>query len=217
VPTLERNSFRFLPPFLTAGALPLIDKIALVFVRLKFTPNMLTVLGLLAGLAAGLLFGLARPLGACLALLLSGVLDVIDGLVAAKTNTKSRYGAILDSTLDRYSESFLYMGLAFHFRTHWALWLAVLAFLGSMMVSYTRARAEGLGFECKIGLMQRAERLTLLGLAALLSTIFPIFDAAMIAALGLIALFSNITALQRTMSVRSAEQHIMKKKDVRNE
>lgn len=213
MPTLERNPFRFLPPFLITGATYLIDKIALVFIRLKITANALTVLGLLASLGAGLLFGLARPLGACLALLLSGVLDITDGLVAEKTNTKSRYGAILDSTLDRYSESFIYMGLAFHFRTHWPLWLAVLAFLGSMMVSYTRARAEGLGFECKIGLMQRAERLTLLGLAALLSTIFPIFDAAMIAALGLIALFSNITAFQRTMSVRSAELRILKRKD----
>lgn len=170
-------------------------------------------MSLLAGIAAGGMFALERPLSAWFALLACGFLDVFDGQVAALTNAKTAFGAILDSTLDRYSEFFIYAGLAFHFRSGWALWLAFLAFLGSAMVSYTKARAEGLGFACNVGIMQRAERLAVLGTATLLGAAFRIFDAAMITALGLIAVFSNVTAIQRIWTVKEGEQKKSSKRE----
>ena len=137
----------------------------------------------------------------------------LDGKVAAGTNRTSLFGAIFDSTLDRYSEFFMYIGLAAYFRNHWALWVAILAFLGSAMVSYTRARAEGLGIDCKIGIMQRAERLILLCLGSIIGSLAKIFDPVMIAVLGVIALISNFTALQRTFYVKKIENQMNQKKE----
>jgi phosphatidylglycerophosphate synthase len=209
----KSEAFRFLPKSLLRWGANLGERISQVLVALKLSPNALTGLGLLAGMAAGLLFFLERPLWAWLALFVCSALDVLDGKVAVLTNRTSAFGAILDSTLDRYSEFFIYLGLALHFRTHWGLWLACLAFLGSTMVSYTKARAEGLGFACHIGIMQRAERMVVLGAGALLGSVFKIFDAALITALALIALFSNITAVQRVLLVKKAEQQRLLKRE----
>lgn len=209
----KSEAFRFFPKSLLRWGANLGDKISLGLVGLKLSPNALTGLGLVAGMAAGLLFFLERPLWAWLALFVCSVLDVVDGKVAVLTNRTSAFGAILDSTLDRYSEFFIYLGLALHFRPHWGLWLAFFAFLGSTMVSYTKARAEGLGFACHIGIMQRAERMVVLGTGALLGSVFKIFDAAMITALALIALFSNITAVQRILLVKKAEQQRLLKRE----
>jgi CDP-diacylglycerol--glycerol-3-phosphate 3-phosphatidyltransferase len=202
-----------LPKSLLRWGANLGDRISLVLVGLKLSPNALTGLGLLAGMAAGLLFFLERPLWAWLALFVCSALDVLDGKVAVLTNRASAFGAILDSALDRYSEFFIYLGLALHFLPHWGLWLAFFAFLGSTMVSYTKARAEGLGFACHIGIMQRAERMVVLGTGVLLGSVFKIFDAAMITALVLIALFSNITAVQRILLVKKAEQQRLLKRE----
>ncbi len=209
----KSEAFRFFPKLLLRWGANLGDKISLGLAGLKLSPNALTGLGLVTGMAAGLLFSLERPLWAWLALFVCSVLDVVDGKVAVLTNRTSAFGAILDSTLDRYSEFFIYLGLALHFRLHWGLWLAFFAFLGSTMVSYTKARAEGLGFACHIGIMQRAERMVVLGTGALLGSVFKIFDAAMITALALIALFSNITAVQRILLVKKAEQQRLLKRE----
>lgn len=210
----EPEKFRFLPKAVIAGALGVSDKISLFFVRLKFTPATLTVLGLLAGLAAGILFALGHPLWAWLAIIVCGFADTIDGRVAARTNKRSAFGAILDSSFDRYTEFFIYTGLAVAFLGRWLMGLAALAFLGSTMVSYTRARAESLGFECKIGMMQRAERLFLVGAGAFIGSVFNIYDAAMITALALVGLFSNITAVQRIFYVQKVERDRAGKGDV---
>jgi len=130
---------------------------------------------------------------------------MLDGKVAVKSNRQSLFGAIFDSTLDRYSEFFIYLGLAAHFRSHWALWIIFFTLLGSTMASYTRARAEGLGIECKIGIMQRAERMALLFSGAIAGSILKIFNPVMIAVLAIIALVSNITAFQRLFYVKKIE------------
>ncbi|MBM3296563.1 MAG: CDP-alcohol phosphatidyltransferase family protein [Candidatus Aminicenantes bacterium] len=174
--------------------------------RVKVSPNVLTGLGFLAGLEAGLFFALRRPVLAGAAVVVCGALDILDGQVAARTNRRTKFGALLDSTLDRYAEFCMYFGLALSFRGTWLQWVPVGAFLGSVMVSYTRARAEGLGFECREGFMQRAERLILLALASLAGPLLGVFDIAMTAVLGLIALVSNITAVQRTLLVRALER-----------
>jgi len=197
---------RILPHKIINLALDSADSIATIFVSLKFTPNAISIIALLLGLGAGLLFALSHSLWAGIVIVLCGLFDVLDGKVAAKTNKKSLFGAIFDSTLDRYSEFFIYLGLAYYFRSHWALWLAFFTFLGSSMVSYTRARAEGLGVECDIGIMQRAERMVLLALGAIVGSALEVFDPVMIGVLIIIALVSNFTALQRTFHVQKIER-----------
>lgn len=197
---------RILPQKIITIALDSADSIASIFVSLKFTPNAISIIALLSGIGAGVLFALSQPLWAGLVIVLCGLFDVLDGKVAAKTNKKSLFGAIFDSTLDRYSEFFIYLGLAYYFRAHWALWLAFFTFLGSTMVSYARARAEGLGIACDIGIMQRAERMVLLALGSIVGSAFDVFDPVMIAVLIIIALISNFTALQRTFHVQKIEK-----------
>jgi len=198
------KNFQCLPRKWDGGVSRFAEGAARSFVRLGFTANALTVLSLAAGAAAGALFGFDRPFLASAAILVCGIFDGLDGKVAAARGTSSAFGALLDSTLDRYAEAFIFMGLAVHFRRHWALWLALAALVGGFMVSYTRARAEGLGFECRSGLMRRPERFLLVGLAALAGGLFPVFDPVMIASLGAIALLSNVTAVQRVALVRKA-------------
>jgi CDP-diacylglycerol--glycerol-3-phosphate 3-phosphatidyltransferase len=196
---------RILPKKLIIFTINGVDNLANLFVSLKITPNALSVFALILGLGAGILFSFSKPLLAGIVIVFCGLFDMLDGKVAVKTNKKSLFGAIFDSTLDRYSEFFIYLGLAYFFRNHWALWLLFFTFLGSSMVSYTRARAEGLGIECKIGVMQRAERMVLLASASILGSAFRVFNPAMIGVLIAIAIVSNITAFQRTFYVRKVE------------
>ncbi|MEA3421394.1 MAG: CDP-alcohol phosphatidyltransferase family protein [Acidobacteriota bacterium] len=200
-----QKTFRILPEKLVSSVLDFSQKVAVLFINLKISPNKLTVTAFLAGLAAGVLFFFERPLLAGITILISGAFDILDGKVAAKSNRESLFGAIFDSTLDRYSEFFIYLGLAAYFRNHWALWIIFFTFLGSTMVSYTRAKAEGLGIECKIGIMQRAERMVLLFSGAIAGSILKIFNPVMIAVLAIIALVSNITAFQRLFYVKKVE------------
>jgi len=185
-----------------------------LLVGLDISPNFITFLALLAGLAAGALFAFNHPGWAVVLIFICGALDVVDGKVAVKAKKQSLYGAIFDSTLDRYSEFFIYFGLAYYFRGRWPMWIPYFTFLGSTMVSYTRARAEGLGIECKVGFMQRAERMILLVLGTLIGTIFRVFDPAMIVVLTGIAVISNITALERTLLVRKIERQRNTDKEV---
>jgi CDP-diacylglycerol--glycerol-3-phosphate 3-phosphatidyltransferase len=191
-----------------------LGRFAGVLTRLHFSPNFISVLALLAGMAAGALFALGRPVAAGLLVIVCGVLDVLDGKVAVNSQKKTLTGAIFDSTLDRYSEFFIYFGLAIYFRHGgWTQWLPFFSFLGSAMVSYTRARAEGLGIDCRVGLMQRAERIVLIVIAALAGGIFRVFDIAMIIVLVAIALVSNFTAFQRVYHVRKVEIQMKKGKE----
>lgn len=200
-----QKTFRILPEKLESSVIEFSKKVAVLFINLKISPNKLTVTAFLAGLAAGVLFFFEKPLLAGITILISGAFDILDGKVAVKSDRESLFGAIFDSTLDRYSEFFIYLGLAAHFRNHWALWIIFFTLLGSTMTSYTRARAEGLGIECKIGIMQRAERMVLLFFGAVAGSILKIFNPVMIAALAIIALVSNITAFQRLFYVKKVE------------
>lgn len=196
------------------GFLGSLDRLADVLVRFGVSPNLITFFALLAGLAAGAFFAFNRPGWAAVLIFICGALDVVDGKVAVKAGKKSLYGAIFDSTLDRYSEFFIYFGLAYYFRGRWPMWIPFFTFLGSTMVSYTRARAEGLGIECRVGFMQRAERMILLVLGTLIGMIFKVFDPAMIVVLTAIAVISNITAIDRTLLVRKIEKQMTKDKEV---
>ncbi len=196
---------RIIPKKLISFVLNCSDFFASLFVKLRIGPNVLSALALLAGMAAGALFIFERPLPAGIMIFVCGIFDVLDGKVAKSMNKKSLFGAIFDSTLDRYSEFFIFLGIIAHFRSHWALWITLAAMLGSALVSYTRARAEGLGVECRVGIMQRAERIVFLALGAILGSLFKIFDPAMIVVLTVIAVISHITVVQRTLYVRKVE------------
>jgi CDP-diacylglycerol--glycerol-3-phosphate 3-phosphatidyltransferase len=213
IPSQKARFLAAIPRKWLVGLLLAANRIAKIFAGLNVSPNVLSVLGVVAGMGAGLLYALGCPGWAAVMIIICGVFDILDGKVAAQANKKSLYGAIFDSTLDRYSEFFIYLGLAFYFRNRWPLWILFFTFLGSAMVSYTRARAEGLGIDCRVGIMQRAERMILLVLATLIGIAFRVFDAAMIVGLIAIALFSNITAFQRTFYVRKIEQQRKLKKE----
>jgi len=166
-------------------------------------PEVFNALGIVLSLGALAAYVAGRvALGGYL-LLLSGLADVLDGVAARSRGVVSRYGAFLDSTLDRFAETFVFLGIAVWMARPLPVAIVVTAFAGSMLVSYTRARGEGLGVECKVGVLQRAERLLLLGLGSILD---PTVSAAagretgflLLPILALIAVGSMGTAIYRT-------------------
>jgi phosphatidylglycerophosphate synthase len=200
------RTFRLLPRGIMEATVRFFDRASVFFVRRHIHPNTLTYLGFAAGVAVGLAYLFERPVWALVLILACGTLDILDGKVAVNSNRKSLFGAILDSSFDRYSEFFIYAGIAYHFRGGWVVWVVFTAFLGSTMVSYTRARAEGLGIDCRVGIMQRAERMVLLFAGTFIGLVFKVYDPALTVVMGLIALVSNITAFQRVAYVRAWEK-----------
>ena len=161
------------------------------------TPNMLTVAGFaLTVVSAVFLGGGYLRLGG-LVLLSAVIFDMLDGSLARATDQSSTFGAFFDSTLDRYSESITFLGSVYYYstipgsRTELALIFAIL--VGSMMVSYTRARAEALQVECNVGIMQRPERVVLL--------ILGLLSGWMLVTLWILAVFTDLTAFQRIYEV----------------
>lgn len=140
--------------------------------------------------------------------LFTGTLDILDGKVARRSNEESPRGAFLDSVMDRYVEFFTYVGLMVFFGAGWRVWMVLLAILGGMMVSYTRARAEGLGVRCEIGWLQRPERFVLLGFGSIFSSIavhlFGGDHGLLVVTVTLLAVLSNATAVQRIVYVSRA-------------
>ncbi|MDQ6887301.1 MAG: CDP-alcohol phosphatidyltransferase family protein [Gemmatimonadota bacterium] len=142
------------------------------FVSARVSPDLLNLLGALFGGAAGVAYSVGRLSLAGWLILLGGAADVFDGRVARARGIASERGAFLDSTLDRFSETFAFAGLAYWFAEQPRAVVAVaLALGGSLLVSYARARGEALGVSCKGGIMQRAERLVLLAIASLLDAV----------------------------------------------
>ncbi len=138
------------------------------FVQAGLSPDFFNFLGAGLGVGAGIAFATGDFAIAGWLVLLGGAADIFDGRIARARGLANKYGEFLDSTLDRFAETFTYTGLALRLaHTPWMALSTVLALGGSMLVSYTRAKGEALGVSCKGGIMQRAERLVLLALAAL--------------------------------------------------
>ena len=182
-----------------------IEPVAKFLVNLRIHPHVITFSGLLFSIIAFNLYRQGYFFYAGILVVLAGACDVLDGKLARETNQISKFGALLDSTIDRYSEILLFLGLAvfFHNKYSYIVYLIILAITGSFMVSYTRARAEGLGLECKVGLMQRPERMTYLAIGSLLGSIPKMGVYIMIATIWFIAIFANITVIQRVVYVRN--------------
>ena len=182
--------------------------------RLGITPNMVTFVGLLLSIVTALVIASGSIVAGGALVLFAGIFDMFDGAMARVRNAATTFGAFLDSTLDRYSESIILGGLLFYAlqrpTLHEALWpwaneqqwmivLLFVAAIGSLMVSYAKARAEGLGLECKTGLLARPERVVILAIGLLTGTT--------IWALMLLAVLSHVTATERIVHVwRAASQ-----------
>jgi phosphatidylglycerophosphate synthase len=137
-------------------------------VRLGLTPFFYNLVAVACGLGSGYAYATGHFPFAGWLVFLSGLADVFDGEVARATRVADARGAFLDSTLDRFSEFFAFVGLGYYFASGWQAVAIVTALGGSLLVSYTRARGESVGVLCKVGVMQRAERMLLLGLASIL-------------------------------------------------
>jgi CDP-diacylglycerol--glycerol-3-phosphate 3-phosphatidyltransferase len=174
----------------------LITPLARLISRTGITPTGLTVAGFVfnAGVAWVMALGHLRLGG--LLVLLAGAFDALDGALARLTDRVTPFGAFLDSTLDRCSEAVLYLGLLAFYAgrgSRLEILLIYLTIVGSFLVSYTRARAEGLDIECKVGLFTRFERVVVLALGLLLGQ--------MLLALAVLAVGSHLTALHRILHV----------------
>ena len=174
-----------------------------VLARVGVTPNGATILGFVLNAAAGALLATGYITTGGVVLVVASFFDMLDGLLARSTGQSTRFGAFLDSTVDRYSEAALFFGLLVYHVTHQEVLpvlLVVISLVGSQQVSYTRARAEGLGVKGEVGLMPRPERMFLLATGLLVSSI--IWEPAWIIALVLLAITTNLTVLQRVLYVR---------------
>jgi len=158
----------------------ILDPVVKFFIMMGLTPNIITTIGLLmnVGVAAIFIEGAEKGMRGDLSyvgwagalILFAGLFDMIDGQVARIGKMTSRFGALYDSVLDRYSELFMFLGICYYLVSHHYFISSLIGFIGligSIMVSYTRARAEGLGIPCKDGLMQRPERVVIVGGSAL--------------------------------------------------
>lgn len=197
---------RLLGPAVRGWYFSNLEPFAQWFVRVGVSPAALSWAQLVAAVATGWAYATGLIYTAGFLVLFTGTLDILDGRVARSTNGASRRGAFLDSVIDRYAEFAGYVGLLVYFESGWEVWAILLAIFGGSMVSYTRARAEGLGVRCEVGLLQRPERFVLLGLGSIFSSLAvhlrgarPTPDAHVLLAFVLLAMavLSNLTALQR--------------------
>jgi len=174
--------------------------IVLLLARPGVTPNALTWFGLLLSLGAAVLIALKQPFAAGFVVLFAGLFDMLDGALARFTDKTTRFGAILDSTLDRLGEVVVLLGLLIFFARELSTpGILVVGFTlpGALLVSYLRARAEAAGLTGEVGFFTRTERVIILSLGLLLSGI----DYALITSLGIIAFFSYLTIVQRLLHV----------------
>lgn len=212
----------------------IIEPLIGLLIKLGITPNMITSMGLILNFVAMLILIYGAEYGARndysyvgwagFTILLAGLFDMIDGRLARVGNMAHPFGALYDSVLDRYSEMVMFLGICYYLVAQDFFLSSIFAFIamiGSVMVSYTRARAEGLGVNCSVGLMQRPERILIIGISAILCGVFSsvmggdykifvdflpfgVFETISVFTmpLAILAVLSNITALRRLMYSR---------------
>lgn len=176
----------------------------------RMNPNSISFTASIIGVIAALFFMFGHSATAGILLLLSGILDTLDGTVARLGERSSKFGATLDSSLDRYVEMFVFMGITYHFRDSSMFFWSFLAIMGSMMVSYIRARAQSLGVQELVGFMQRFERFVILSAGAILNPLGVEYwgsEIVLETAIVILAIGTNYTAYQRLMIVKKVEDN----------
>jgi len=218
------------------GIYLIVNPLVKFMIRCGLKPNHVTVFGFIVNVIVAIVFVIGAEEGnrgdlsyigwAGGLILFAGLFDMLDGQVARIGNMSSKFGALFDSVLDRYSELVMFLGICYYLVAHHYFLSSLFAFIaliGSMMVSYTRARAEGLGIECKGGLMQRPERIVTIGVSALTCGIvafyiggdyklhieglpFHVFESMSIFTIPItiVAVLSNITAIRRINDCKKA-------------
>lgn len=214
---LQETAYKVLDPFVK------------LMIKLGITPNMVTLLGFVMTLASTILLIYGAEIGdrndhkfigyAGIIILLAGAMDMVDGRLARLNNQARPFGALFDSVIDRYSELVMFFGFCYYTVTQNYLLTSIFCFIsmiGSIMVSYTRARAEGLGVKASVGLMQRPERIVLVAVASIATSVVsgqiggdfkievdwlpqPIFETISIFSwpIFILAISANVTALRR--------------------
>src|SRR5881396_999844 len=199
-----------IPQLVKDGFVALIAPVARALIRGNVNPNTITTLGTLLVIGSGVAFGYSAIRVGGVLLLLSGIFDILDGQVARQGGKITTFGAFYDSTLDRVGEGAVFTGLIFYFLTGplpadlkpRAIAAGLVALVASLLVSYTRARAEALGVDCKVGIAGRAERILLLGLPALVVGAGPGRPGVVLFwIVAVLALVSAITVIQRVVHV----------------
>ena len=221
----KTSTFKKMRDALQQGIYCVINPFVRFLIRIGVTPNMVTTIGLLGNIAAAIILVYAGYTGSAYnmnyplvtwaggVIILFSLFDMLDGQVARLGGMASTFGAMYDSVLDRYCELFTLGGISYYLiQTGYVAGALItfVALVGPIMVSYVRARAEGLGLECKIGFMQRPERVVVTSLGALATGITgqcvnpANFDAVniLIVAMAVIAVFANITAFARVGHAR---------------
>lgn len=229
------------------GIYKVINPFVRFLIKLGLTPNAVTTIGLLLNIGVAIIFIIGAERGnrgelgyvgwAGGLILFAGLFDMLDGQVARLGKMSSTFGALYDSVLDRYSELILFLGICYYLISHHYFLSSLIAFIamiGSMMVSYTRARSEGLGIENKGGLMQRPERVILIALSAIATGVasafvegdgkvfipgikFHVFELMTIFTLPItvLAILTNITAFKRLLSAKRALDKIDEEKKMK--
>ena len=172
----------------------ILDRIVRALSLARIHPNFLTAFGLVINIVAAVLFAKGRFVAAGFVVVGAGIFDMVDGRVARASNTVTSFGAFFDSVIDRYSDLALYMGLLVYYARGGHLFYVVLVAMvmaGSVMISYTRARAESLIPSCKVGFLERPERIVLVIIGALMDRMAPV--------LWVIAVLSNVTVVHRCL------------------
>jgi len=193
----KRRKYKSFTEWLRPRVRFILDPLGKLLARSGIHPNVLTFLGLLGNVAGAVLLAQGEFLWGGVLILLMGPVDALDGATARALGEDSRWGAFVDSTTDRWSEAAIMLGLLLYYVDAGSALnsvLVLLALVGSLMVSYTRARAEALDFDAKVGVLTRAERYLVLVPALVLG--YPAV------ALWILAVLANLTAIQRILHVR---------------
>lgn len=194
----ERNKLRMLDARIRALWDRLARPVGTAIGRSGIDPNTITVIGVLIQVGTAALIVDGRLLAAGIMTIVAGLADLADGAVAKARNLQSRFGALLDSTTDRLSDALIFGALAWLYAgtdgQQWAGALALATLVASFLVSYVKARAEGLGFECNVGIVERAERIILI-CAGLILDLVPVM-------LSVLFVLSVVTFVQRLVHVR---------------
>src|SRR3989338_1587937 len=216
----HRHTSKFLNRFFKELWVWWTDPVALAMAKARMTPNIITMIGFLFSPLTAILFALGHFGYAGWMMVVGATFDLFDGRVARVTGKETKSGEFFDSVMDRISEGICFIGLAYYFRESWIFFFVLAGLLGSMLVSYTRAKGDSVGVPCKSGSMQRPERIVYIGVSSILQPaatllLLPFFATPppflVMAAIVFVGMMTNATTVYRMiyiMNVLDSKMHL---------